>query len=309
MYLFTNKTQKKKDNSELQVMRMNYLITKNNILIKQLNSKKKQNNSPQNKQSENNSLNIQESHNNNNNNSNYFLDLNFKKINCDELKISNKVEQTDNYETNNEMIKSIVINDDKKHRDNIDEEKLLINMDDMVDVPKIEEKNNQQLFVLKNNIISLIKLSCITNTACKNILDELNKNEKTSENNVVKDIVVCVSGISEAIINPIEQESKQKKFTINKNKIEKIKEDEKQYQKKQINEHVQNNDFDTSNQLINYKEEILQKIENIFNKATNNISNDVSSDISQWTNIIMAHSRKTLHEKLDSCLNAFFQNV
>ncbi len=183
------------------------------------------------------------------------------------------------------------------------------NIIDMVDVPpdsqqpnqqqQQKEDENNQLLVLKSNILALLRLSCISNNTCKLILDELNKDVSESKNDdtVVQDIWTCVNGIADAVTENDKTENdkkKTKKFSIDKTKIEKIKEEEKQENK---------------SQLINYKDEMISKVDSIFTKAVNNLSDDVSTDIIQYTNVIIEHTRKSLHERLDAYLNSFLDGL
>jgi hypothetical protein len=175
-------------------------------------------------------------------------------------------------------------------------EKIELNISELHDVPVPNvEANNNQLFVLKNNIIALINLSCISNVMCKNILEELNNNSNNKQLTVVGDIWSCVNGISDALDKPLEKEKeKEKKFSIDKEKVNKIREEESEVNK---------------SQLINYKSEMISKVDSMFTKAVNNLSSEVINDIMEYTNIILQHSRKSLHDRLDDYLNSFLDNI
>jgi hypothetical protein len=54
---------------------------------------------------------------------------------------------------------------------------------------------------------------------------------------------------------------------------------------------------------------MISKVDNMFTKAVNNLSSDVINDIMEYTNVILQHSRKSLHERLDEYLNSFLDNI
>jgi len=260
MYSFINKPIGAKKNAlnDLKMKKLNYLIAKNNILIK----------------------------NQTKNDNKIFNNLN-RESKIYDFEILNKESKI--YHNESVKIKEpdiLGINEQKK-------DKLELNIDELKDVPMANpEVNNQQLFVLKNNIISLINLSCISNSTCKNILDELNSNNDNKVT-VADDIWKCVNGLSSAVTKSSEKE-KDKKFSINKEKVNKVKKEEAEINK---------------SQLINYKTEMITKVDNIFTKAVDNLSSDVLNDIMEYTNIIIQHSRSTLHEQLDKYLNSFLENI
>jgi len=264
MYSFINKPVGIKKNvlNDLRIKKLNYLIAKNNAKFQGQMKKVPEN-------------------------VNYNIIDNIN-IDATTNNASNTEPKTYNFENVNNTINNEI---------NVSE-KIELNISELKDVPlQNPEVNNQQLFVLKNNIISLINLSCISNLTCKNILDELNNNNNIDINNgqltVVSDIWKCVNGISNALDKPLEKE-KDKKFSINKEKINKIKEEESETNK---------------SQLINYKSEMISKVDSMFTKAVNNLSSDVINDIMEYTNIIIQHSRKTLHDRLDEYLNSFLDNI
>lgn len=266
MYSFINKPvgAKKRALNDLQLKKLNFLISKNNIkLQEQVQMKPVPENMKYHNIQIDNNLNAE------------IKTYNFENV---DKNVDNKMNELDKVE---------------------------LNISELKDVPLANpEVNNQQLFVLKNNIISLINLSCISNLTCKNILDELNKDSNAinssnitgnSEVTVVSDIWKCVNGLSDALDkqNPLEKD-KEKKFSINKEKVNKIKEEELETNK---------------SQLINYKSEMISKVDNMFTKAVNNLSSDVINDIMEYTNVILQHSRKSLHERLDEYLNSFLDNI
>lgn len=171
------------------------------------------------------------------------------------------------------------------------EEKITINLDEIPDTnantnANVNETNdNKSLFVLKNNILSLLNFASLNNLAYKNILDDINANE---EKDSVSNIWNCVNSVVDAVDT---NNAHKPKFKIDKNKIERIKEEE------------------NSRDLVNYKEQMINKVEQIFVKAKDDMSNEVTNDILQYTNVIIEHTRKSLHERLDNYLNAFLENL
>jgi hypothetical protein len=291
MYSFINRPIGQKNTAnELRIKRMNYLINKNKMLKKSNTVIQQNNNSDDNNNKQD-----------NNKQDNNKQDNNKQDNNKQDNNKQDNNKQDNNKQDDNDKLGLVIYNFDKINTNvNVDNihnaEKIELNISELNDVPSssvpFKEANNQQLFVLKHNIISLIRLSCISNITCKNILDELNANTDNSNSSgekVVSDIWTCVNGIAEAIDPP-----KEKKFTIDKTKIEKIKEEEEETNK---------------SQLINYKEEMLSKVDHIFTKAVDNMSSGVVDDIIQYTNVIIQHSRKSLHERLDQYLNSFLDNL